>query len=64
MKVNHFLWIKGVLEILISFFIMYNVRFNTVSKYWTILAFLLLVFGVRDLQYFLKLKDEKSRRGI
>lgn len=49
-----FIITKGIIELLMSFLLMYSIRFKSVSKWMVLLAFLLLVFGVQDIKFGIK----------
>jgi hypothetical protein len=55
----HFVWIKGVVEIIMSFFIIYNIKFGSTNYNWIYLCIvmILLIAGIYDLRYFLKIQE-------
>lgn len=66
-KEGYYFWLfKGIVEIAMAFFILHSIRFGVIaglliSILYTLFVIILIFFGVDDLRYFLKLKDEKYK---
>lgn len=63
-ELYHFIWFKGIVEILMGFVILWFVRFNNFDIiFGTIICLLLIYSGVNDLKYFIRLKNAKDKQG-